>query len=144
MNEKNLKMSFYKSFQLLAIDNDPLMCPMEKEQRKRLCLTFSLQNIGSLDKFRKYYPFFTMNLIIGYCTLYIILYIHILVALLFRANTANLDDYSGLLQNSTPPINIPGPQLSNSISGKYAYIYRYMVLCRFGQMMHLHDNMHKH
>lgn len=41
-------------FQLLAIDNDPLMCPMEKEQRKRMCLTFSLQNIGSMDKFCKF------------------------------------------------------------------------------------------
>lgn len=30
---------------------------------------------------------------------------------------ANLDDLSGLLQNSSQPVNIPGSQLSNSISG---------------------------
>lgn len=28
-----------------------------------------------------------------------------------------MDDLSGLLQNSTTPVNIPGSQLSNSISG---------------------------
>lgn len=38
----------------MAIENDPLICPQEKEQRKRMCLTFSMQNIGSLDKFSKY------------------------------------------------------------------------------------------
>lgn len=31
---------------------------------------------------------------------------------------ANLDDLTGLLQNSSQPVNIPGSQLSNSISGK--------------------------
>lgn len=37
---------------LLAIENDPLICPQEKEQRKRMCLTF-MQGLGSLDKFCK-------------------------------------------------------------------------------------------
>lgn len=42
------------SKQLQAIDNDPMMGPLEKEQRKRMCLTFSLQqNMSSLDKYRK-------------------------------------------------------------------------------------------
>lgn len=41
----------------MAIENDPLLCPQEKEQRKRMCLTFSMQNIGSLDKFCKLFAF---------------------------------------------------------------------------------------
>lgn len=38
-------------------------------------------------------------------------------------HTANLDDLSSLLQNSTPPINIPGSQLSNSISGNFFHLH---------------------
>lgn len=42
------------SKQLQAIDNDPMMGALEKEQRKRMCLTFSLQqNMSPLDKYRK-------------------------------------------------------------------------------------------
>lgn len=38
----------------MAIENDPLLGPLEKDQRKRMCLTFSLQNMGALDKYCKY------------------------------------------------------------------------------------------
>lgn len=36
-------------FQLLSIENDPTIGPLEKEQRKRMCMTF----IGSM-KYRKF------------------------------------------------------------------------------------------
>lgn len=40
--------------QLQAIENDPMMGALEKEQRKRMCITFSLQqNMSPLDKYRK-------------------------------------------------------------------------------------------
>lgn len=40
-----------------------MMCPMEKEQRKRMCLTFSLQNIGSIEKFCKYFAMQQLELV---------------------------------------------------------------------------------
>lgn len=44
--------------------------------------------------------------------------------------TANLDDFSGLLQNSTQPVNIPGSQLSNSISGRSSFHQRLLSFSR--------------
>lgn len=42
------------SKQLQAIENDPMMGAVEKEHRRRMCLTFSLQqNMSPLDKYRK-------------------------------------------------------------------------------------------
>lgn len=61
----NLYSSFaYANHQLLAIENDPLMCPQEKEQRKKMCMTFC-QNIGSIDKYRKFHLSPTLFLLIA-------------------------------------------------------------------------------
>lgn len=133
-------------FQLLAIENDPLLNPLEKEQRKRMCLTFSLQNIGSLDKYCKY-TMHTVDITVEFNVFHFcfVLFKQIIYSTnflrpvwIFPINlkhgaihdchafnqfslhfvTANLDDLSGLLQNSSQPVNIPGSQLSNSISGR--------------------------
>lgn len=37
----------------MNIENDPLLGPLEKEQRKRMCLTFSLRNMNLDGKYGK-------------------------------------------------------------------------------------------
>ncbi|XP_053682851.1 RING finger protein unkempt isoform X2 [Sabethes cyaneus] len=85
--------------QLLAIDNDLTMGPLEKEQRKRMCLTFNFRNIASSLDGGVY-------------------------DLARRDNIHGLDNSisagiasSGLLASSSAPVNIPGSPMGNSISG---------------------------
>ncbi|XP_053682852.1 RING finger protein unkempt homolog isoform X3 [Sabethes cyaneus] len=84
---------------LLAIDNDLTMGPLEKEQRKRMCLTFNFRNIASSLDGGVY-------------------------DLARRDNIHGLDNSisagiasSGLLASSSAPVNIPGSPMGNSISG---------------------------
>ncbi|XP_058813363.1 RING finger protein unkempt homolog isoform X2 [Topomyia yanbarensis] len=89
--------------QLLAIDNDLSMGPLEKEQRKRMCLTFNFRNIASsLD---------------GGCS-------GIASSGLLASSSAPVNipgspmgnSISGLLQGTSAPVNIPGSSLSNNFS----------------------------
>uniref|UniRef100_A0A182JK18 Uncharacterized protein n=1 Tax=Anopheles atroparvus TaxID=41427 RepID=A0A182JK18_ANOAO len=83
--------------QMVAIENDLTLNPMEREQRKRMCLTFNLRSIGS--------PLDTMY------------------DLGRRDNMHGLENpmssltSSGLLASSSAPVNIPGSPMGNSISG---------------------------
>lgn len=43
--------------------------------------------------------------------------VHVLIEFV-AFSAANLDDLSSLIQNSTTALNIPGSQLSNSLSGE--------------------------
>ncbi|XP_058813405.1 putative E3 ubiquitin-protein ligase UNKL isoform X6 [Topomyia yanbarensis] len=88
---------------LLAIDNDLSMGPLEKEQRKRMCLTFNFRNIASsLD---------------GGCS-------GIASSGLLASSSAPVNipgspmgnSISGLLQGTSAPVNIPGSSLSNNFS----------------------------
>ncbi|XP_055530927.1 RING finger protein unkempt isoform X5 [Wyeomyia smithii] len=85
--------------QLLAIENDLTMGPLEKEQRKRMCLTFNFRNIASSLDGGVY-------------------------DLARRDNIHGLDNSisagiasSGLLASSSAPVNIPGSPMGNTISG---------------------------
>ncbi|XP_058813379.1 RING finger protein unkempt isoform X4 [Topomyia yanbarensis] len=85
--------------QLLAIDNDLSMGPLEKEQRKRMCLTFNFRNIASsLDG--GCYDLTRRDTIHG----------------LDNSISAGIAS-SGLLASSSAPVNIPGSPMGNSISG---------------------------
>ncbi|XP_058442919.1 putative E3 ubiquitin-protein ligase UNKL isoform X4 [Malaya genurostris] len=85
--------------QLLAIDNDLTMGPLEKEQRKRMCLTFNFRNIASsLDG--GVYDLARRDTIHG----------------LDNSISAGIAS-SGLLASSSAPVNIPGSPMGNSISG---------------------------
>lgn len=112
----------------MNIENDPLLGPLEKEQRKRMCLTFNLRNMNLDGKYGKKCS--TLFRFISFdSTLYI---------------TANLDDLnrrdmydnslsagitsSSLIQNSSAPVNIPGSTITNSISGNYSFM-NYVVNC---------------
>ncbi|XP_055530934.1 putative E3 ubiquitin-protein ligase UNKL isoform X6 [Wyeomyia smithii] len=84
---------------LLAIENDLTMGPLEKEQRKRMCLTFNFRNIASSLDGGVY-------------------------DLARRDNIHGLDNSisagiasSGLLASSSAPVNIPGSPMGNTISG---------------------------
>lgn len=85
--------------QLLAIENDPLICPQEKEQRKRMCLTFNVQGLGSLDKFSNLDD----------------------LSSLMQSSTTPLNipgsqlsnSISGILQGTSAPVNIPGSSMNN-------------------------------
>lgn len=46
---KDKKINFFP-FQLNYIDNDPSLTPLEKEQRKRMCLNFNLGYTGGVRK----------------------------------------------------------------------------------------------
>ncbi|XP_021702707.1 putative E3 ubiquitin-protein ligase UNKL isoform X5 [Aedes aegypti] len=84
---------------MLAIDNDLTMSPLEKEQRKRMCLTFNLRNIASsLDG--GVYDMTRRDTIHG----------------LDNSISAGIAS-SGLLASSSAPVNIPGSPMGNSISG---------------------------
>ncbi|XP_058442921.1 putative E3 ubiquitin-protein ligase UNKL isoform X6 [Malaya genurostris] len=84
---------------LLAIDNDLTMGPLEKEQRKRMCLTFNFRNIASsLDG--GVYDLARRDTIHG----------------LDNSISAGIAS-SGLLASSSAPVNIPGSPMGNSISG---------------------------
>ncbi|XP_058813400.1 putative E3 ubiquitin-protein ligase UNKL isoform X5 [Topomyia yanbarensis] len=84
---------------LLAIDNDLSMGPLEKEQRKRMCLTFNFRNIASsLDG--GCYDLTRRDTIHG----------------LDNSISAGIAS-SGLLASSSAPVNIPGSPMGNSISG---------------------------
>ncbi|XP_058442918.1 putative E3 ubiquitin-protein ligase UNKL isoform X3 [Malaya genurostris] len=89
--------------QLLAIDNDLTMGPLEKEQRKRMCLTFNFRNIASsLD-----------GGVSGIAS-----------SGLLASSSAPVNipgspmgnSISGLLQGTSAPVNIPGSSLSNNFS----------------------------
>uniref|UniRef100_U5ER14 Putative ring finger protein unkempt log isoform 1 n=1 Tax=Corethrella appendiculata TaxID=1370023 RepID=U5ER14_9DIPT len=86
--------------QLLAIENDLSLSPLEKEQRRRMCLTF-LRNIGpsSLDGV---YDITRRD--------------NISLHGLDNSISAGIGS-SSLLQNSTQPVNISGSPITNSISG---------------------------
>ncbi|XP_055618205.1 RING finger protein unkempt isoform X4 [Toxorhynchites rutilus septentrionalis] len=85
--------------QLMAIDNDLTIGPLEKEQRKRMCLTFNLRNIASsLDG--SIYDITRRDTIHG----------------LDNSISAGIAS-SGLLTSSSAPVNIPGSPMANSISG---------------------------
>lgn len=96
------------SKQLMAIENDSMLGALEKEQRKRMCLTFGLQGGvgggGSLDKFGSHMD--DVRREFG--------------SHMDSAISAGLAS-SGLLQQhgaTTQPVNIPGnSQLSDSLSG---------------------------
>ncbi|XP_055618206.1 putative E3 ubiquitin-protein ligase UNKL isoform X5 [Toxorhynchites rutilus septentrionalis] len=84
---------------LMAIDNDLTIGPLEKEQRKRMCLTFNLRNIASsLDG--SIYDITRRDTIHG----------------LDNSISAGIAS-SGLLTSSSAPVNIPGSPMANSISG---------------------------
>ncbi|XP_065089107.1 putative E3 ubiquitin-protein ligase UNKL isoform X3 [Ochlerotatus camptorhynchus] len=84
---------------MMAIDNDLTMSPLEKEQRKRMCLTFNLRNIASsLDG--GVYDMTRRDTIHG----------------LDNSISAGIAS-SGLLASSSAPVNIPGSPMGNSISG---------------------------
>ncbi|XP_062701516.1 putative E3 ubiquitin-protein ligase UNKL isoform X4 [Aedes albopictus] len=84
---------------MLAIDNDLTMSPLEKEQRKRMCLTFNIRNIASsLDG--GVYDMTRRDTIHG----------------LDNSISAGIAS-SGLLASSSAPVNIPGSPMGNSISG---------------------------
>ncbi|XP_055530908.1 RING finger protein unkempt homolog isoform X3 [Wyeomyia smithii] len=89
--------------QLLAIENDLTMGPLEKEQRKRMCLTFNFRNIASsLD-----------GGVSGIAS-----------SGLLASSSAPVNipgspmgnTISGLLQGTSAPVNIPGSSLSNNFS----------------------------
>ncbi|XP_062536908.1 RING finger protein unkempt isoform X6 [Armigeres subalbatus] len=88
---------------MMAIDNDLTMSPMEKEQRKRMCLTFNLRNIASsLD-----------GGVSGIAS-----------SGLLASSSAPVNipgspmgnSISGLLQGTSAPVNIPGSSLGNNFS----------------------------
>ncbi|XP_021702712.1 RING finger protein unkempt isoform X6 [Aedes aegypti] len=88
---------------MLAIDNDLTMSPLEKEQRKRMCLTFNLRNIASsLD-----------GGVSGIAS-----------SGLLASSSAPVNipgspmgnSISGLLQGTSAPVNIPGSSLGNNFS----------------------------
>ncbi|XP_055530943.1 putative E3 ubiquitin-protein ligase UNKL isoform X7 [Wyeomyia smithii] len=88
---------------LLAIENDLTMGPLEKEQRKRMCLTFNFRNIASsLD-----------GGVSGIAS-----------SGLLASSSAPVNipgspmgnTISGLLQGTSAPVNIPGSSLSNNFS----------------------------
>ncbi|XP_065089108.1 RING finger protein unkempt isoform X4 [Ochlerotatus camptorhynchus] len=88
---------------MMAIDNDLTMSPLEKEQRKRMCLTFNLRNIASsLD-----------GGVSGIAS-----------SGLLASSSAPVNipgspmgnSISGLLQGTSAPVNIPGSSMSNNFS----------------------------
>ncbi|XP_062701517.1 RING finger protein unkempt isoform X5 [Aedes albopictus] len=88
---------------MLAIDNDLTMSPLEKEQRKRMCLTFNIRNIASsLD-----------GGVSGIAS-----------SGLLASSSAPVNipgspmgnSISGLLQGTSAPVNIPGSSLGNNFS----------------------------
>ncbi|XP_055699769.1 putative E3 ubiquitin-protein ligase UNKL isoform X4 [Phlebotomus papatasi] len=87
--------------QLLAIENDPTLGPLEKDQRKRMCLTF----LGSMptNVFSAPNNSLERDLLSS----------HIENSL--SAGIASV----GLLQNSTAPVNIPNSPIGNPISGLF-------------------------
>ncbi|XP_053678311.1 RING finger protein unkempt homolog [Anopheles nili] len=87
------------SKQIIAIDNDLSLNPIEREQRKRMaCLTFNILNVGSPLDGGMY-------------------------DLARRDNMHGLENSisglmpSGLLASSSAPVNIPGSSVGNSITG---------------------------
>uniref|UniRef100_A0A336MNH7 CSON003362 protein n=1 Tax=Culicoides sonorensis TaxID=179676 RepID=A0A336MNH7_CULSO len=94
--------------QLIQIDNDPLLTPLEKEQRKRMCLNFNYGSYtgvhNSLDEFgrRDSTQLHLDN--------------SISAGILHNSSApVNVPGGSpmGLLQGPTAPVNIPGSQLNS-------------------------------
>uniref|UniRef100_A0A2C9H883 RING finger protein unkempt n=1 Tax=Anopheles quadriannulatus TaxID=34691 RepID=A0A2C9H883_ANOQN len=85
------------SKQMVAIDNDLSLNPIEREQRKRMtCLTFNMFNVGSPLEMYEQARRDNMH---G-----------------FENSMSGLMS-SGLLPSSSAPVNIPGSSMGNSISG---------------------------
>lgn len=104
---------------MLSIENDPTIGPLEKEQRKRMCMTF----IGSMGKYCKFIDILIVQNRLE-CNRYSTLCTANLTDDLARRDLSHLENSisagfasTGLLQNSSQPVNIPN-SISNSISGK--------------------------
>ncbi|XP_063703303.1 RING finger protein unkempt isoform X2 [Culicoides brevitarsis] len=103
--------------QLILIDNDPSLTPLEKEQRKRMCLNFNLGYTGgvhnSLDEFgRRDSAQFGID--------------NSMSAGILQNSSAPINvpgSPMGLLQGQTAPVNIPGSQLNSFSPSKHANLF---------------------
>ncbi|XP_037027179.1 RING finger protein unkempt isoform X4 [Bradysia coprophila] len=108
--------------QLLSIENDPTIGPLEKEQRKRMCMTF----IGSMGKYsnlddlaRRDLSHLENSISAGFAS----------TGLLQNSSqpvnipNSMSNSISGILQNTSAPVNIPGSSLSNFSPNNHSHMF---------------------